>query len=53
MLLSNPDSEGFSEWKSPPGDIFMQFYFFDLVNKAEVKAGEKPYFVEIGPFTYQ
>ena len=53
VVLYNTNSTGYGEWKTPPGDIYMQFWFFNLVNKAEVQAGEKPYFTEVGPFTFK
>ncbi|XP_072040618.1 lysosome membrane protein 2-like isoform X2 [Amphiura filiformis] len=53
VVLYNTNSTGFGEWKSPPGDIYMQFWFFTLANKAEVQDGAKPYFAEVGPFTYK
>ena len=55
VVLSNPDSIGYKTWQSPQGNAYTQFWFFDLVNAAEVKErGAKPYFVaDVGPFTYK
>ena len=44
---------GYQSWVDLPGGIHMDFYFFQLVNKAEVLAGAKPVFVETGPYSYK
>ncbi|XP_078667501.1 scavenger receptor class B member 1-like [Branchiostoma floridae x Branchiostoma belcheri] len=43
----------YGRWKDPPYPIYMQFYFFNLLNKDEVLNGAKPAFQEKGPYTYR
>ena len=44
----------FSEWKSPPVPVFMQFWVWDLKNKNDViQNGSKPVIQQKGPFTYR
>ncbi|XP_056586741.1 lysosome membrane protein 2c isoform X1 [Triplophysa dalaica] len=46
-------TEAFSVWQNPPPPVYMQFYFFNLTNHAEVLDGAKPSVVQIGPYTYR
>ncbi|KAI8481726.1 CD36 [Branchiostoma belcheri] len=43
----------YGRWKDPPYPIYIQFYFFNLLNKDEVLNGAKPAFREKGPYTYR
>ncbi|XP_078581893.1 lysosome membrane protein 2-like isoform X2 [Branchiostoma floridae x Branchiostoma japonicum] len=54
QLMALRDGEFvYRRWKDPPYPIYMQFYFFDLLNKDEVLNGAKPAFLEKGPYTYR
>uniref|UniRef100_A0AAY4ER49 Uncharacterized protein n=1 Tax=Denticeps clupeoides TaxID=299321 RepID=A0AAY4ER49_9TELE len=46
-------SQTFDIWQNPPAPVYMQYYFFNLTNPAEVLDGDKPAVVEIGPYTYR
>ncbi|XP_007895114.2 lysosome membrane protein 2c [Callorhinchus milii] len=46
-------TEAFKAWKNPPPPVYMQFYFFNVSNPAEVLAGGKPFLEERGPYTYR
>ncbi|XP_067278858.1 lysosome membrane protein 2c [Pseudorasbora parva] len=52
IILEN-GTEAFSVWQNPPPPVYMQFYFFNLTNPAEVLKGDKPSVIEIGPYTYR
>lgn len=52
IVLEN-GTEAFSVWQNPPPPVYMQFYFFNLTNPAEVMSGDKPSVVQIGPYTYR
>eukprot|EP00058_Branchiostoma_floridae_P005515 XP_002591003.1 hypothetical protein BRAFLDRAFT_119088 [Branchiostoma floridae] len=53
QLMALRDGEFvYRRWKDPPYPIYIQFYFFDLLNKDEVLNGAKPAFLEKGPYTY-
>ncbi|XP_027880667.1 lysosome membrane protein 2c [Xiphophorus couchianus] len=52
VVLRN-GTEAFEVWVDPPAPIYMQFYFFNLTNPAEVMSGERPAVTEIGPYTYR
>ncbi|XP_069020070.1 lysosome membrane protein 2c [Embiotoca jacksoni] len=52
VVLEN-GTETFESWQNPPAPIYMQFYFFNLTNPAEVLDGDRPAVVEIGPYTYR
>ncbi|XP_065099686.1 lysosome membrane protein 2c [Paramisgurnus dabryanus] len=51
VLVNGTDA--FSVWQNPPPPVYMQFYFFNLTNPAEVLDGSKPSVVQIGPYTYR
>nr|XP_020461709.1 lysosome membrane protein 2-like [Monopterus albus] len=51
-VVLNNGTEAFEAWENPPAPVYMQFYFFNLTNPAEMLAGERPAVVEIGPYTY-
>ena len=52
MLL--PPSQLFQQWMSPPIDVYLTFYLFDLKNGNDFeKNGAKPVFDEIGPFVFK
>ncbi|XP_047426322.1 lysosome membrane protein 2c [Mugil cephalus] len=52
VVLKN-GTDTFAAWENPPAHIYMQFYFFNLTNPAEVLLGDRPAVVEIGPYTYR
>uniref|UniRef100_A0A3Q3K6X2 Uncharacterized protein n=1 Tax=Monopterus albus TaxID=43700 RepID=A0A3Q3K6X2_MONAL len=52
-VVLNNGTEAFEAWENPPAPVYMQFYFFNLTNPAEMLAGERPAVVEIGPYTYR
>uniref|UniRef100_A0A8C2JHB8 Scavenger receptor class B, member 2c n=1 Tax=Cyprinus carpio TaxID=7962 RepID=A0A8C2JHB8_CYPCA len=52
VVLEN-GTEAFSVWRTPPPPVYMQFYFFNLTNPAEVLEGDKPFVQQIGPYTYR
>lgn len=52
MVLKN-GSEAFAAWEDPPPPIYMEFYFFNVSNPAEVLQGETPAVREKGPYTYR
>ncbi|XP_075900932.1 lysosome membrane protein 2c [Nelusetta ayraudi] len=52
VVLRN-GTEAFEAWENPPAPIYMQFYFFNLTNPAEVLEGDRPAVLEIGPYTYR
>ncbi|CAB1351993.1 unnamed protein product, partial [Coregonus sp. 'balchen'] len=43
----------FDVWENPPSPVYMQFYFFNVTNPAEVLRGERPAVMEVGPYTYR
>uniref|UniRef100_A0A671RTK7 Lysosome membrane protein 2-like n=1 Tax=Sinocyclocheilus anshuiensis TaxID=1608454 RepID=A0A671RTK7_9TELE len=52
VVLEN-GTEAFSVFQNPPPPVYMQFYFFNLTNPAEVLDGDKPFVLQIGPYTYR
>lgn len=48
-----PGSRVFETWKSPPPPVYMQYFFFNLTNEAEVVLGGKPVVTQVGPYTYR
>uniref|UniRef100_A0A8C1NRX4 Scavenger receptor class B, member 2c n=1 Tax=Cyprinus carpio TaxID=7962 RepID=A0A8C1NRX4_CYPCA len=54
-LINNTIKEvkAFSVWRTPPPPVYMQFYFFNLTNPAEVLEGDKPFVLQVGPYTYR
>uniref|UniRef100_A0A8C2KB83 Uncharacterized protein n=1 Tax=Cyprinus carpio TaxID=7962 RepID=A0A8C2KB83_CYPCA len=36
LLVLENGTEAFSVWRTPPPPVYMQFYFFNLTNPAEV-----------------
>ncbi|XP_070552269.1 lysosome membrane protein 2-like [Ptychodera flava] len=53
QLVIDESSMTYDDWVSPGATIYMQFWFFDLVNPVEVMSGHLPYFAERGPYTYR
>ncbi|CAG5117698.1 unnamed protein product [Candidula unifasciata] len=43
---------GFKNWQKPPVPVKFGIYVFDIVNPAEVLAGEPPAVLEKGPYVY-
>ncbi|KAL4617315.1 lysosome membrane protein 2-like [Arapaima gigas] len=52
IVLRN-GTDAFEAWKNPPPPVYMQFYFFNVTNPAEVLIGEQPAVLELGPYTYR
>ncbi|KAF4099000.1 lysosome membrane protein 2c [Onychostoma macrolepis] len=52
VVLEN-GTEAFSVFQNPPPPVYMQFYFFNLTNPAEVLNGDRPAVLQIGPYTYR
>lgn len=52
VVLEN-GTEAFSVFQNPPPPVYMQFYFFNLTNPAEVLDGDTPVVLQIGPYTYR
>ena len=48
-----PGTDLYNQWLSPPLDIYMSFYLYDLTNGPDFLEGKKPIFQEIGPFVYR
>ncbi|XP_067413141.1 lysosome membrane protein 2 isoform X2 [Emydura macquarii macquarii] len=46
-------TEVFELWEDPPPPVYMQFYFFNVINPIEVVNGDTPFVEEIGPYTYR
>ncbi|XP_029507766.2 lysosome membrane protein 2c [Oncorhynchus nerka] len=46
-------THAFDVWENPPPPVYMQFYFFNVTNPAEVLKGERPAVLEVGPYTYR
>uniref|UniRef100_A0A3Q4AF40 Scavenger receptor class B, member 2a n=1 Tax=Mola mola TaxID=94237 RepID=A0A3Q4AF40_MOLML len=46
-------SRVFESWKTPPPPVYMEFFFFNVTNAAQVLEGAKPEVVQIGPYTYR
>ncbi|XP_070305689.1 lysosome membrane protein 2c [Salvelinus sp. IW2-2015] len=51
IVLRN-GTHAFDVWENPPPPVYMQFYFFNVTNPAEVLKGERPAVLEVGPYTY-
>ncbi|KAJ8402133.1 hypothetical protein AAFF_G00373680 [Aldrovandia affinis] len=52
IVLKN-GTDVFEAWENPSPPVYMQFYFFNVTNPAEVLNGERPAVFEIGPYTYR
>lgn len=52
IVLRN-GTDAFMAWENPPPPVYMQFYFFNVTNPAEVLEGDRPAVLEIGPYTYR
>ncbi|XP_071481249.1 scavenger receptor class B member 1-like [Diadema antillarum] len=53
MMVLDPSSPLFSEWVTPNIPMFQSYYFFDIQNPEEFKAGAKPVVKERGPYVYR
>ncbi|ELT89305.1 hypothetical protein CAPTEDRAFT_178424 [Capitella teleta] len=53
VMLKN-DSDAFHTWRDPPAKVYMNFYVYDIVNRAEImKNGSKPVLEQKGPYVYE
>ncbi|XP_050688443.1 lysosome membrane protein 2-like [Eriocheir sinensis] len=52
-LVIRNGSDMYKEWKNPPVVPHLQVYFFNVTNKEEFLAGDKPVFQEVGPYCYR
>lgn len=53
MMQLDPDSPLFAEWVTPDIPMFQSFYFYDIQNPVEFKAGGKPNVTQKGPYVYR
>lgn len=54
QLLIEPSRFSYKMWKDMPVTMYQSFTFFNLTNWNQVKAiGQKPRFVEVGPYVYR
>ena len=54
QLLIEPSKFSYKMWKDMPVTMYQSFTFFNLTNWNQVKAvGQKPRFVEVGPYVYR
>lgn len=53
MMVLDPSSPLFVEWETPDIPMFQSFYFFDIQNPEEFKAGGRPNVIERGPYVYK
>lgn len=54
QLLIEPNKFSYKMWKDMPVSMYQSFTFFNLTNWNQVKAvGQKPRFVEVGPYVYR
>ncbi|XP_033110376.1 lysosome membrane protein 2-like isoform X2 [Anneissia japonica] len=52
IVLKN-GSTGYENWIDAPVPVYIQFWVWDCINSLEVMKGEKPYFVQKGPYSYR
>ncbi|VDN43385.1 unnamed protein product, partial [Dibothriocephalus latus] len=52
IVLRN-GSEIYDAWLSPPGEVYMQFFLFSVMNPSEFVGGKRPILQQHGPFTYR
>lgn len=54
QLLIEPSRFSYKMWKDMPVTMYQSFTFFNLTNWQQVKSvGQKPRFVEVGPYVYR
>lgn len=54
QLLIEPSGFSYKMWKDMPVTMYQSFTFFNLTNWNQVKSiGQKPRFVEVGPYVYR
>lgn len=54
QLLIEPSKFSYKMWKDMPVTMYQSFTFFNLTNWNQVKSvGQKPRFVEVGPYVYR
>ncbi|XP_059168458.1 lysosome membrane protein 2-like [Physella acuta] len=46
-------SASYKNWQSPKSPIYFQVWMFNVVNRMEIIAGEKPAVAQMGPYTYR
>jgi len=52
-VLLTDTTEAYKAWLAPPAPIFMDYYFFDVVNPEEIAKGAKPIVRQVGPYVYR
>ncbi|XP_071951429.1 lysosome membrane protein 2-like isoform X2 [Antedon mediterranea] len=52
IVLKN-GSTGYDNWINAPVPVYAQYWVWDCINHMEVLEGEKPHFVQKGPYTYR
>lgn len=48
-----PGSQVYDQWRKPTVPVYLQVYTFSITNPLEVQAGEAPFDVEKGPYSYK
>ena len=52
LELTSSNTRMIDYWTDFPYDMTYEFYLWNITNQEEVKLGEKPILVEVGPFRY-
>lgn len=53
-LMFSDDGEIFNMWKTPPVDLYIKIYIYNITNSEQfIKGTEKMNIEEIGPYVYR
>ncbi|VDN09315.1 unnamed protein product [Dibothriocephalus latus] len=52
-IAIKPGSAVYSNWVSPDTPVLFSIYLFNITNRKEILAGQKPRVQEIGPYVYR